>query len=209
MFRYLHRQFSSTAQCQSKLGKKALKYPLEVQFTVSPFTPNASFPHCDRQVSVSGEKGSLSLPIHPYIQLNHLQEENNKKVLEINVDNPLKISQKMMWGTTRALIARMLEGVTEGFTLPIRIVGVGYRASLEGDKLALKVGLSYTAMVDIPEGVIVTVPNPQRVVVQGIDWAKMTQFAANVRKTRKPEPYNQKGIFVGDETIKKKEGKKR
>lgn len=84
-----------------------------------------------------------------------------------------------------------------------------YQAALDNDKLSLRLGFSHPVIMDIPQGVNVTIPAPQRVILQGIDKQVITQFAASIRKWRKPEPYNQKGIFVGDETIKKKEGKKR
>ena len=80
---------------------------------------------------------------------------------------------------------------------------------MEEGKVVLKLGFAHPIIMDIPEGVNVSIPAPQRILLQGIDKHSLTQFAANIRKHRKPEPYNQKGIFVGDETIKKKEGKKR
>ena len=100
-------------------------------------------------------------------------------------------------------------GVLSGYTLPIKLVGVGYRAALERNKLQLRLGYANPVEIEIPSDIKVTVPTPQRIIVQGIDLQRVTQFAAGVRKWRKPEPYNQKGVFVGDETIKKKEGKKR
>ncbi|KAI8615074.1 ribosomal protein L6, alpha-beta domain-containing protein [Chytriomyces sp. MP71] len=103
----------------------------------------------------------------------------------------------------------MVVGVTEGFTIPVKLVGVGYRAALEGSTVTLKLGHSHPIVVAVPEGVEVNVPAPQRLILRGIDLQVVSQFAANIRKHRPPEPYNQKGVFVGDETIKKKEGKKR
>ena len=91
----------------------------------------------------------------------------------------------------------------------------GYRAALEDGNLVLRVGKSHPIVMTIPKGkqritgIEVLVPAPQRIILSGISWPLITQFAANIRKQRKPEPFNQKGIFVGDETIKKKEGKKR
>jgi large subunit ribosomal protein L6 len=103
----------------------------------------------------------------------------------------------------------MIEGVSDGYTLPIRIVGIGYRAYMENGKLGLKVGFCHPIILDVPKDIQVSIPVPQRILLSGNDLQVVTQFAANIRKWRKPEPYNQKGIFVGDETIKKKEGKKR
>jgi large subunit ribosomal protein L6 len=82
-------------------------------------------------------------------------------------------------------------------------------AALEDSKLVLRLGYAHPIILDIPEGVTVSTPTPQKILLKGIDKPVLTQFAANIRKWRKPEPYNQKGVFVGDETIKKKEGKKR
>jgi large subunit ribosomal protein L6 len=118
-------------------------------------------------------------------------------------------TDKAMWGTTRQLLANKIQGVEDGFTLPLRMVGVGYRALIENEKLSLKIGVSHPVLLDIPQGIKVVIPAPQRILLQGVCWPTMTQFAASIRRYRKPEPYNQKGIFVGDETIKKKEGKKR
>jgi large subunit ribosomal protein L6 len=80
---------------------------------------------------------------------------------------------------------------------------------MENGQLVMRLGFSHPVIMDIPDGIQLTIPAPQRIILQGIDKQKLTQFAAQIRKWRPPEPYNQKGIFVGDETIKKKEGKKR
>ena len=166
-----------------------------------------------------GKLDTLELPIQKFIDIN---VQDSKVAVKIQDENdPL---QKAMWGTIRAHLNRMIQGVQDGYTLPIRMVGVGYRALMENEKLSLKIGVSHPVLIDIPQGVSVSIPAPQLIILQGADWAKITQFAAQVRsssdmllantffkirKWRKPEPYNQKGIFVGDETIKKKEGKKR
>lgn len=116
----------------------------------------------------------------------------------------------VMRGTTRALLANYITGVTRGYTLPIRLVGTGYRASVDTPEvLSLKVGYSHPIDLPFPAGVIATCPKQDRIVLKGYDWQKITQYAAQIRKWKKPEPYNQKGIFVGDETIAKKEGKKK
>jgi ribosomal protein L6P/L9E len=117
----------------------------------------------------------------------------------------------VMRGTTRALLANYITGVTRGYTLPIRLVGTGYRASVDTpDVLSLKVGYSHPIDLPFPPGVVATCPKQDRIVLKGYDWQKITQYAAQIRKWKKPEPYNQKGIFVGDETIaKKEEGRRR
>ncbi|CAO3574241.1 unnamed protein product [Mortierella alpina] len=122
--------------------------------------------------------------------------------------------QRAMWGTTRALIANAITGVTEGYTVPVRLVGVGYRATLEDGannrkKLSMKLGYSHQVEIEIPEGVQCSTPLPNKIMLQGNDIQKVKEFAFKIRKWRPPEPYNQKGIFVGDETIAKKTSKKK
>lgn len=99
--------------------------------------------------------------------------------------------------------------LNKGHEISIRLVGVGYKAALEDDKLILKLGFSHPVILTVPEGINVSLPLPNRIVFRGCNLQKITLFAANIRKLRKPEPYNGKGIFVGDETIKLKEGKKK
>jgi large subunit ribosomal protein L6 len=165
------------------------------------------------KVQVAGERGVLNLNLPSFVTLtidSSQKESLQKNILSISVDSPKDRKQRAMWGTSRQLINNMIVGVTDGFTIPLKLVGVGYRAILlDGNKLELKLGYTHQIILDIPQSVTVSVPAPQRILLAGNDLYEVTQFAANIRKYRKPEPYNQKGIFVGDETIKKKEGKKR
>ncbi|KAJ3273462.1 hypothetical protein HDV01_004382 [Terramyces sp. JEL0728] len=206
----LKRLFSSSIKCHSMIGRKVLKYPLDVKIEIKDYVPTDPSQKYASQVVVTGENGTLSMPVKDFIEISlEKLEAEGKNSLSIKVQDAENKTQKAMWGTTRALIENMVTGVTEGFTIPIKMVGVGYRALIEEGKLSLKVGVSHPILMDIPAGVKVLIPNPQRILLQGPDLNIVTQFAANVRKWRKPEPYNQKGIFVGEETIKKKEGKKR
>ncbi|OMJ08883.1 50S ribosomal protein L6 [Smittium culicis] len=131
----------------------------------------------------------------------------------VSVANTRLKQHRQMWGTTRALIKNMVTGVTEGYTSMLRMVGIGYRASLEtvnGVKnLQLKLGYSHPVNIPIPDKLTVSVPFPTTIIVNGIDLQQVKLFAAKVREKKKPEPYNQKGIFVDEETIRKKEGKKK
>jgi large subunit ribosomal protein L6 len=127
----------------------------------------------------------------------------------VSIADPTDKKQRAMWGTTRALLNNSILGVTEGFTVPVRFVGVGYRAQLDGDVLSLKLGYKDPIVLSVPSGVTVQVVNPTRLMLSGVDLQQMTQFAATIRKWRPPEPYNQKGVFVGTETIRKKVGKKK
>ncbi|KAJ3212111.1 hypothetical protein HDU67_004069, partial [Dinochytrium kinnereticum] len=199
--------------------------------------PSPSNPRINRQVLVTGPLGTLSMPLHPFVQIHQpgpdepmpnrrpldVEEEEEDGEVEaaqpivlVKVADPESRDQKTMWGTTRALIRNMVEGVSEGFTVPVQLVGVGYRAALEPPpkalpgqpdgrpKVSLKLGYSHPVELEVPAGVEVRVPVPQRLVIQGADLGLITQFAAKIRAWRPPEPYNQKGVFVSNETIKKK-----
>ena len=107
-----------------------------------------------------------------------------------------------MWGTTRALFANMITGVTEGFTVSLRFVGVGYRAAIEKETVVLRVGFSKPVVLNIPDGVAARCPIPTSLILEGRSKEVLTQFAAVIRSYRKPEPYKGKGIFVNDEKIK-------
>ncbi|KAI8821514.1 ribosomal protein L6, alpha-beta domain-containing protein [Fimicolochytrium jonesii] len=193
------------------IGRRVLKYPHEVTIGVEPFLPTPSYPRCTNQVTVKGPRGSLSMPLQPFVSVELAAHDPTapKKSLSVSITDTKDRKQRAMWGTTRALLENMVEGVHEGFTVPIKFTGVGYRALFEQGKLSLKLGYSHPILMEIPEDVEVKIPAPTRLILQGNDLEKITQFAALIRKWRPPEPYNQKGIFVGDETIKKKEGKKR
>lgn len=118
-----------------------------------------------------------------------------------------------MWGTTNSLLRRHCIGVTDGHRVIIRLVGVGFRATLnttaQQQHLILKVGFSHLIQLDVPQGIQVTLQTPTKIILNGIDYHKVTQFASKIRSKRPPEPYNGKGIFVGSETIIRKEGKKK
>lgn len=118
------------------------------------------------------------------------------------------IKHRSIHGTTRSLLNNMIVGVTEGFTKVLEIHGVGYRATLEGNVLVVNVGFSHLVRFDIPEGLTVTVPNPNEIVITGIDKQLVGQFAAEVRAIKKPEPYKGKGIRYRGEYVRRKEGKK-
>ncbi|KAI8925177.1 ribosomal protein L6, alpha-beta domain-containing protein [Entophlyctis helioformis] len=205
------RLFSTSVPASSMVGRKVLKFSPEVSISVEPFAASKSFPSATTQAVVKGPLGTLRMPIQPFVSLDFppVPADAPKRLLAVAVSNPKEPKQRAMWGTTRALLANMVTGVSEGYMIPVRLVGVGYRALMEQGKLSLKLGYAHPILLDIPEGVNVSIPAPQRILLQGNDLQAMTLFAAKIRKWRKPEPYNQKGIFVGDETIKKKDGKKR
>ncbi|EJU02493.1 ribosomal protein L6 [Dacryopinax primogenitus] len=130
-----------------------------------------------------------------------------------STDDGRKKEQRARWGLTRAMIANMVKGVTEGFTTNLRLVGVGYRAAQEpnengGQRLRMKLGFSHDVVVDIPEGITAEIVRPTEITLRGAHKDRIGQFAADIKKWRKPEPYNGKGIFINDETIKLKQVKR-
>jgi len=116
---------------------------------------------------------------------------------------------RAMWGTSRSLLANMMEGVTNGFTRELEISGVGYRAQCDGKFLRLQLGYSHDIIYAVPPDVKITTPQPTKIVVSGPDKQRVGQVAAEIRAFRKPEPYKGKGIRYADEVILRKEGKKK
>ena len=115
---------------------------------------------------------------------------------------------KSIHGTTNALIENMIIGVSKGYTVELETVGVGYRFQVSGKQINVSAGFSHPVVVDIPEGITVEAPSTTELKLSGIDKQKVTEFAANIRKIRKPEPYKGKGIRYKGEVIRRKEGKK-
>jgi large subunit ribosomal protein L6 len=114
-----------------------------------------------------------------------------------------------MWGTLRAVVQNMVTGVSKGFTKELEIVGVGYRAMVQGKDLKLELGYSHDIFYPIPEGITIQCDKPTSVKVSGADKQRVGQVAAEIRKMRPPEPYKGKGVKYADETILRKEGKKK
>lgn len=155
----------------------------------------------DNTVTVKGPKGELSEKIsHEMI----LEQENG--VLTVKRPSDAK-HHRALHGLSRTLINNMVVGVTSGFTKKLEIVGVGYRAQKQGNKLVLNVGYSHPVEFEEPEGISFEVPGPNQVIVSGIDKQKVGQIAANIRAVREPEPYKGKGIRYENEYVRRKEGK--
>lgn len=175
----------------SRIGNKTITIPAGVEVNIAE----------GNEVTVKGPKGTLTR------QFSNLMEiEMNDGTITVKRSNEEKHT-KQLHGTTRALLANMIEGVDKGFTKVLKIVGIGYRAALAGDKLTLNVGFSHSVEHTVPEGVSVEVPDATTINVSGIDKQKVGQFAAVVRATKKPEPYGGKGIRYDDEHVRRKEGK--
>jgi large subunit ribosomal protein L6 len=155
----------------------------------------------DRHVLVEGPKGKLELDVHPAISLK--QEDGN--VLVTRPDDERQ--SKALHGLTRALLANMIEGVTNGYKKSLEIQGVGYKVEQKGKNLVLSVGFANQITVPIPGNVTVAVEGANKIHVTGADKQAVGQFAAQVRSIRKPEPYKGKGIRYEGEIVKIKPGK--
>jgi large subunit ribosomal protein L6 len=175
----------------SRIGNKAITIPSGVEVTI-----NAA-----NEVTVKGPKGTLSRQFSPELAI-----AINEGILTVARPNDQK-HIKQLHGTTRALLNNMIEGVTKGFVRQLELVGIGYRAILNGNKLVLNVGYSHPVEFILEPGVNITVAKPTEISVEGIDKQRVGEWAANIRAVRAPEPYLGKGIKYKNEIIRRKEGK--
>lgn len=177
----------------SRIGKLAVPVPAGVTATVDGQT-----------VSVKGPKGTLSFTVPDRIAV-AMQEDGAIKVDPVNDEQ----MSRAMWGLSRTMIKNLVTGVTEGFVRNLQINGVGYRAAVQGKDLELSLGFSHPVKFPIPAGIDIRTPKPTEIVVSGIDKQRVGQVAAEIRRWRPPEPYKGKGIKYSDETVVRKEGKKK
>lgn len=175
----------------SRIGNRKLIIPSGVTVTVT-----------GNNVAVKGPKGELSLEVDPLITV--VVKDN---VVECTRANETK-NAKSLHGTTNSLIENMLIGTSAGFEKALEINGVGYRFNVNGNKLTITAGFSHPVVEEVPAGLSVEQVSNTEITVKGIDKQKVTEFAANIRKWRKPEPYKGKGIRYKDEHVRRKEGKK-
>jgi large subunit ribosomal protein L6 len=174
----------------SRVGKKPIEIPAGVTVTVN-----------NNTVIVRGPKGELSRAFNPDIEIK--VEENF-----VNISRPSDAKEhRALHGTTRAVIANMVEGVSNGFSRGLELIGVGYRASKQGNKLVLNVGYSHPVEIEPETGIEIEVPANTRIIVKGIDKERVGALAANIRGVRPPEPYKGKGIRYEGEFVRRKEGK--
>ncbi len=179
----------------SRIGKKPVAVPANVKVAVQ-----------GRRIQVEGPKGKLSLEHHPNVKVNYSTQGQGGSVLVERVDDE-KISRSVH-GLTRALIFNMIKGVTDGYSVGLEIEGVGYKAELSGKTVVLSVGLANQLKLAVPEGVAVKIEGQgTRLTLSGADKQMVGHFAAEIRRTRKPEPYKGKGIRYAGEVIKRKAGK--
>ncbi|MBS7668334.1 50S ribosomal protein L6 [Croceicoccus gelatinilyticus] len=176
----------------SRIGKKAVSIPSGVTANIEGDT-----------LTVKGPKGTLSMGLSDLITYKVEGEE-----ISVQPANDTKAARSH-WGMQRTLVSNLVEGVTEGYTKVLEISGVGYRAQAQGKKLKLQLGYSHDVDLDVPEGLEVKTPDQTTVEISGIDKQAVGQFAAEVRRWRKPEPYKGKGIKYRGEYIFRKEGKKK
>jgi large subunit ribosomal protein L6 len=157
----------------------------------------------DGTLSVKGPKGVLSLML-----ADDISYEVQEGAISVKPANDSKRARSF-WGMQRTLVSNLVTGVTDGYTKVLEITGVGYRAQAQGNKLKLQLGFSHDVDIDVPEGLEVKTPDQTTVEISGIDKQAVGQFAAEIRRWRKPEPYKGKGIKYRGEYIFRKEGKKK
>jgi large subunit ribosomal protein L6 len=173
----------------SRVANNPIKLPSGVDINIS-----------GSQLNVKGPKGNLDLDLHPNISL---EETDGEYVVK-----PADDEHIAMAGTFRALVNNMVVGVSEGFQKKLQLVGVGYRAQLQGNKLNLALGFSHPIEYNAPDGITIETPSQTEIIVSGCDRQKVGQAAANIRSYRPPEPYKGKGVRYSDERVARKEAKK-
>lgn len=174
----------------SRIGKQIIKIPEGVEVKVA-----------ENKLTVKGKKGELTLDLHPVIKLAIKDDQ-----IQVSVDDPQQKASRSLWGTHRALIANLIEGVTEGFVKKLEFNGVGYRVTISGQKMVLLLGFSHPIEYTLPAGISGKVEK-NTITISGIDKIIVGQVAAEIRSFRKPEPYKGKGIKYDDEIIRRKAGK--
>ncbi|MFA5523677.1 MAG: 50S ribosomal protein L6 [Tissierellales bacterium] len=175
----------------SRIGLKPITIPSGVEINID----------ANNYVVVKGAKGKLEQQLDKEIQIN--KEEN-----EINLVRPTEQKRhKAMHGLTRSLLNNMIEGVTNGYSKNLEIIGTGYRAQKQGNKLVLTLGFSHPVELEDPAGIEVEVPAPTKITIKGIDKQQVGNYAAVIRDFRRPEPYKGKGVRYEGEIVRRKEGK--
>jgi large subunit ribosomal protein L6 len=176
----------------SRVGKAPVSIPSGVEVAIK-----------DNSISVKGSLGSLDMSIHNLVQV-----ENNAGVLSFKPADESAAANAMS-GTMRQLVNNMVNGVSKGFEKKLSLIGVGYKASVAGNKLNLAVGYSHPVDFVMPAGISVATPTPTEIIIKGADRQRVGQIAAEVRAVRPPEPYKGKGIRYADEKVVIKETKKK
>ena len=175
----------------SRIGRMPIQVPAGVEIKVGE----------NNVVTVKGPKGTLTKELHPEMKISV-----DAGVATVTRPSEEKM-HKALHGLTRTLLNNMVEGVTNGFSKELDVNGVGYRVQKQGKTLVLNLGYSHPIEMPEEDGITIDVPNPNKIIVSGIDKQKVGQFAAVIREQRPPEPYKGKGIKYVDEYIRRKEGK--
>jgi large subunit ribosomal protein L6 len=176
----------------SRIGKRPVAMPSGVTAEIQ-----------DGTLTVKGPKGALAMGL-----ADDIKYEIGDGGISVQPANDSQRAQSF-WGMQRTLVSNLVEGVTQGYTRVLEITGVGYRAQAQGRKLRLQLGFSHDVELEVPEGVDAKTPDQTTIEISGIDKQKVGQFAAEIRRWRKPEPYKGKGIRYRGEYIFRKEGKKK
>jgi len=176
----------------SRIAKEPVELPQGVEFKQE-----------GNVVTIKGGKGSLSLELNNEVELSQ-----NDNVLQIAPRSGSRFSTAIS-GTMRALIANMVTGVSEGYERKLELVGVGYRAQVQGKKLNLTLGFSHPVVHEVPEGVSIETPSQTEIIIKGADKQQVGQVAAEIRSYRPPEPYKGKGVRYANERVVLKEAKKK
>ena len=175
----------------SRIGNRKLVLPTGVSATME-----------GNSLTIKGAKGSLSLDVHKLVSV----EINDTEIVTKAKDSSKEANINV--GTTNSLISNMIEGVSTGFSKGLEAVGVGYRFQVNGNKINISAGFSHPVVVEVPSDLKVEQVSNTEITISGIDKQRVSEFAANVRKIRKPEPYKGKGIRYKGEYVRRKEGKK-
>jgi large subunit ribosomal protein L6 len=176
----------------SRVGKYPVEIPQGVQVAIA-----------GGKLTAKGKLGELSMPLSELVET---KVDGNKVTVAPRTG---ETRARMMWGTTRALVANLVKGVSQGYTRSMEITGTGYRAAVQGRNLEMNLGFSHPVVFPIPEGIKITCERPTAIKVEGVDKRLVGQVASEIRAWRLPEPYKGKGVRYTDETIRRKEGKKK
>ena len=176
----------------SRVANSPVELPSGVQVTIG-----------DSEITVKGKVGSMAMPINPEVLI-----EQNENVLTFSARSSAKFSRAMS-GTTRALVSNMVTGVSQGFEKKLDLVGVGYRAQVQGAKINLTLGFSHPVIYELPKGVSAETPSQTEILLKSSDKQMLGQVAAEIRAFRPPEPYKGKGVRIVGEHVRRKEAKKK
>lgn len=180
----------------SRIAKTPIIIPVGVEVSIS-----------DAIMTAKGKMGQIKMAVHPFVVV-----ANTENVLSFDIVKTDKKNEKKSWvqaGTTRANTANLIQGVSQGWSKTLTLIGVGYRAKAKGNVLDLTLGFSHPVQYTLPEGIVIETPSQTEIIVKGIDKQKVGQVAAEIRAYRPPEPYKGKGVRYIDEFVVRKEAKKK